>query len=79
MFKRLFGQGKEARKSDDAASGDVHMPDVDELPNSEEVFDKARRVAAGEDLPPGQTGRHVITGHQHFVCDCGVTWFVGAG
>ena len=36
------------------------MPEVDELPNSEEVFDKARKVAAGEDLPPGQAGRHVI-------------------
>jgi hypothetical protein len=60
MFKRLFGQGKETRKSNDAASSDVRMPEVDELPNIEEVFDKARRVAAGEDLPPGQTGRHVI-------------------
>jgi len=55
MFKRLFGQGKESEKSDA-----VHMPEVDELPDIEGVFAKARMAAAGEGLPPGQTGRHVI-------------------
>src|SRR3954469_14078882 len=55
MFKRLFGQGKESGKSED-----VHMPDVDELLDIEDVFAKARMAASGEELPPGHSGRHVI-------------------
>jgi hypothetical protein len=55
MFKRLFGQGKEARKS-----RDVRMPEVDESQDIEDVFKNARAVASGEALPVGRSGRHVI-------------------
>ena len=56
MFKRLFGQGKESERSDA-----VQMPEVDELPDIEGVFAKARMAAAGEgELPPDRSGRHVI-------------------
>ena len=53
MFKRLFG-----RRNDET---DLHMPEVDELPNIEELFEKARKAAAGEgEQAPEQPGQHVI-------------------
>ena len=62
MFKRLFGGRKtEKQKGDEAQLYEPHMPEVDELPNIEEIFDQARKAAAGEgEQPPGQRGRHVI-------------------
>lgn len=37
------------------------MPDVDVLPDIEEIFDKARKAAAGEgEQPPDASGRYVI-------------------
>jgi hypothetical protein len=37
------------------------MPEVDEVPNIDEVFERARKAAAGEgEQPPGPPGRHVI-------------------
>jgi len=60
MFKRLFGKDKESGKGDDASSGDVRMPEVDEVPDIEDVFAKARAAASGEQLPLGRSGRHVI-------------------
>lgn len=60
MFKRLFGQGKESGRSGDAASGNVSMPEVDEVPDIEDVFTKARMAASGKGLPLGRSGRHVI-------------------
>lgn len=56
MFKRLFG-----RQKSDAQTPEIRMPEVDELPDIEEVFDKARKAAAGEgEQPLGQSGRHVV-------------------
>ena len=56
MFKRLFG-----RRKREIQNPDMRMPEVDELPNIVEVFDRARRAAAGEgEQPPGPSGRHVI-------------------
>ena len=37
------------------------MPEVDERPDIEEIFDQARRAAAGEVAPSGErSGRHVV-------------------
>src|SRR5438093_11044366 len=53
MFKRLFG-----RRSDET---DLHMPEVDELPNIEERFENGPKAAAGEgEQAPEQPGQHVI-------------------
>lgn len=53
MFKRLF-----RRRNDET---DLHMPEVDELPNIEELFEKARKAAAGEgEQALAQPGQHVI-------------------
>ena len=62
MFKRLFGRRKEGtEKYPGTEPHDLRMPEVDELPNIEEVFAKARKAAAGEgEQPPGQPGQHVI-------------------
>ena len=56
MFKRLFGRRKEGtEKYPGTEPHDLRMPEVDELPNIEEVFAKARKAAAGEgEQPPGQ-------------------------
>ena len=54
MFKRLFG----SHKPDGL---DVHMPEVDQLPDIETLFAKARKAAGGEgEQPPGASGRNVI-------------------
>ena len=56
MFKRLFGRKKSAEQNPALC-----MPAVDEVPDIEEVFEKARKAAAGEGEPPPQaSGRHVI-------------------
>ena len=62
MFERLFGRKKdhpEVRLGTEAsASG---MPEVDEVPDIEEVFERARKAAAGEgEWLPGPPGRHVV-------------------
>src|SRR5574341_1576007 len=46
MFKRLFE--KLASKASPADIENVHMPEVDVLPNIEEIFDTVRKTAAGE-------------------------------
>jgi hypothetical protein len=46
MFKRLFE--KLPSKTSPADIENVHMPEVDVLPNIEEVFDAVRKTAAGE-------------------------------
>jgi hypothetical protein len=56
MFRWLFGRDPHKKQNHD-----IRMPDVDELPNIEEVFDKARSAAAGQgEPPPGVSGRHVV-------------------
>src|SRR5437867_12471148 len=62
MFKRLFGRRKEGTgKYPGTEPHDLRMPEVDELPNIEEVFAKARKAAAREgEQPPGQPSQHVI-------------------
>ena len=62
MFKRLFGRRKEGtEKYPGTEPHDLRMPEVDELPNIEEVFAKARKAAAGEgEQPPRSPGQHVI-------------------
>jgi len=42
MFKRLF------RRRHDETGDHLHIPEVDEVPNIEELFEKARKAAAGE-------------------------------
>jgi len=55
MFDKLFG-----RKSNDNLFT-PRMPEVDELPNIDEVFDKAGKAAARELPPPeDENPRHVI-------------------
>ena len=56
MFKHLFRQRKRGLQS-----SDIHMPEVEELPNIEEFFEKARKAAAGEgEQAPELPGRRVI-------------------
>ena len=57
MFKRLF------RRRNDQTDGPhpLRMPEVDELPNVEELFEKARKAAAGEgEQALEQPGQHVV-------------------
>src|SRR5437762_12536204 len=62
VFKRLFGRRKEGtEKYPGTEPHDLRMPEVDELPNIEEVFAKARKAAAGEgEQSLGQPGQHAI-------------------
>src|SRR5438309_4658167 len=55
MFKRLF------RRRHDETGDHLHIPEVDEVPNIEELFEKARKAAAGEgEQTPEQPGQHVV-------------------
>jgi hypothetical protein len=62
MFKRFFRRRESDIQKDQAAATFVpKMPQVEELPNSEEIFEKARKAARSEESPPsGGSGRHVI-------------------
>jgi len=52
MFEKLFGRFR-------YVPSDYSMPEVDEVPDIEEVFDKARNAALGVE-PTEQKGRNVI-------------------
>src|SRR5437899_960203 len=57
MFRKLFGR----EKKNEAGLYEPCMPEVDEPPEIEEIFNKVRRVAAGEEIIPGSTAnRHVV-------------------
>src|SRR2546425_10142668 len=62
MFKKLFRRRN--AETDEHAKIEpchLHMPEVDELPNIEELFEKARKAAAGDPgLAPEHPGQHVI-------------------
>jgi len=61
ILKQLFERLKSNPQAEHpAASFEPHMPEVDILPNLEEVFDRARKAAAGEGEQAGASERHVI-------------------
>src|SRR5437867_3010759 len=62
MFKRLFRRrNAETDEHSKIEPRHLHMPEVDELPNIEELFEKARKAAAGDPgLAPEHPGQHVI-------------------
>jgi hypothetical protein len=57
MLRRLFG-GRAG--GGDAGRFEPRMPEVDALPNIEEIFTRARAAAGGAERPPGASGQHVI-------------------
>src|SRR5882724_10067818 len=57
MFEKLFGYLRKLGNASEYQA--LRMPEVDAVPDIEEVFAKARRAAAG-DQPVEQKGRNVI-------------------
>jgi hypothetical protein len=57
MFEKLFGRLRKLGNAGERQA--LPMPEVDEVPDIEEVFAKARKAAAG-DQPVEQKGRNVI-------------------
>jgi hypothetical protein len=57
MFEKLFGRLRKLGNASEYQA--LRMPEVDAVPDIEEVFAKARKAAAG-DQPVEQKGRNVI-------------------